>query len=44
MLKETFVMKERMEIKNLDELYEAILHLETVEECNDKPCKPFSFL
>ena len=26
-------MKERMEIKNLDELYEAILHLETVEEC-----------
>ena len=26
-------MKERMEIKNLDDLYEAILHLETVEEC-----------
>ena len=26
-------MKERMEIKKLDDLYEAILHLETVEEC-----------
>jgi len=26
-------MKERMEIKNLDDLYEAILNLETVEEC-----------
>ena len=26
-------MKELMEIKKLDDLYEAILHLETVEEC-----------
>lgn len=26
-------MKERMEIKNLDDLYEAVLCLETVDEC-----------
>ena len=26
-------MKEKMEIKNLDELFEAVLCLETVEEC-----------
>ncbi len=26
-------MKERLEIKNLDELFEAILQLETEEEC-----------
>ena len=26
-------MKEKLEIKNLDDLYEAILQLETVEEC-----------
>ncbi len=27
------IMKEKMEIKNLDELFEAVLCLETVEEC-----------
>ena len=26
-------MKEKLEIKNLDDLYEAVLCLETVEEC-----------
>ena len=26
-------MKEKMEIKNLDELFEAVICLETVEEC-----------
>ncbi|MBR1392386.1 MAG: TrpR-like protein, YerC/YecD [Ruminococcus sp.] len=26
-------MKEKLEIRNLDDLYEAILQLETVEEC-----------
>lgn len=26
-------MKERIDINKLDELYDAILHLETVEEC-----------
>lgn len=26
-------MKEKMEIKNLDDLYEAVLCLETVDEC-----------
>ena len=28
-------MKEKLEIKNLDDLYEAVLCLETVEECKD---------
>lgn len=28
-----FLMKEKLEIKNLDDLYEAVLCLETVEEC-----------
>ena len=26
-------MKDRIAVKNLDELYKAILHLETIEEC-----------
>lgn len=26
-------MKDKLEVKNLEELYEAVLHLETVEEC-----------
>ena len=28
-----FIMREKLEINNLDDLYEAILTLETVEEC-----------
>lgn len=31
--KGVFFMKEKLEIKNLDDLFEAVLCLETVEEC-----------
>lgn len=31
--KGVFVMREKLKIKNLDDLYEAILCLETVDEC-----------
>lgn len=32
-MKRRIIMREKLEVKNLDDLYEAVLTLETVEEC-----------